>query len=115
MNKSTDPIIAQWYHYPQKSEKFQITAIDEQRGTVEVQYFDGNIDEFDLSVWYAMGAEPIETPEDWTGPIDNIEKDDLTPIGHEMRREDWEAGYDEIREKEAAGPRDSDRKNQLSR
>ena len=108
MSKSTDPIIAQWYHYPQKSEKFQITAIDEHSGTVEVQYFDGNIDEFDLNLWYSMEAEPIETPEDWTGPMDNIEKDDLSPVGHEMRREDWESGYDEIGEMESAGARYSD-------
>ncbi|HBH36185.1 MAG TPA: hypothetical protein DDW45_07440 [Gammaproteobacteria bacterium] len=105
MSNSTDPIVNQWYHYPQKAEKFQVTAIDDQAATVEIQYFDGNLDEFDLTAWYAMEVERIEEPEDWTGPMDNIEKDDLNPVGTEMRREDWEAPYDEILEKTEAGAR----------
>lgn len=109
MAKSTDPIIDQWYHYPQKSEKFLVTAIDDHSDTVEIQYFDGNIDEFELSTWYALEIEPIATPEDWTGPFDNIERDDLTPVGTEMQREDWDAPYDEEREKISAGPRISDK------
>ncbi len=108
MSKSTDPIIAQWYHYPQKSEKFQVTAIDEQSDTVEIQYFGGNIDEFEMTTWYTLEIEPIETPEDWTGPLNNIEKDDLTPVGTEMQREDWDAPYNEEMEKTSAGPRISD-------
>ena len=112
MAKSTDHIIAQWYHYPQKSEKFQVTAIDEQSDSVEIQYFDGNIDEFELTTWYTLEIEPIETPEDWTGPLNNIEKDDLTPIGTEMQDEDWDAPYDEELEKTSAGPRISDQEEQ---
>lgn len=105
MARSADPIINQWYHYPQKSQKFQVTAIDDKAETVEVQYFDGNLDEFELSIWYAMEVERIEEPEDWTGPMDNIEKDDLNPVGTEMLREDWEAPFDEELEKQEAGPR----------
>jgi len=105
MAKSTDPIIDQWYHYPQKSEKFQVTAIDDHAATVEIQYFDGNIDEFELTTWYAMEVEPIAVPEDWTGPMDNIEKDDLNPVGTEMLRGDWDAPYNEDMEKTSAGPR----------
>jgi hypothetical protein len=112
MAKSTDPIIAQWYHYPQKSEKFQVTAIEDHFDTVEVQYFDGTIGEFELTAWYAMEVEPVATPEDWTGPMDNIERDDLTPVGTEMRREDWDAPYDEEKEKTSAGPRISDEEQQ---
>ena len=105
MTQSADPIINQWYHYPQKAQKFQVTAIDSKAATVEIQYFDGNLDEFELTTWYAMEVERIEQPEDWTGPMDNIEKDDLNPVGTEMRREDWEAPYDEELEKVGAGPR----------
>ncbi len=112
MAKSTDPIIAQWYHYPQKSEKFQVTAIDEQSDSVEIQYFDGNIDEFELATWYTLEIEPIETPEDWTGPLNNIEKDDLTPMGTELQDEYWDAPYDEELEKTSAGPRISDQEEQ---
>lgn len=105
MTKSADPLISQWYHYPQKAQKFQVIAADDRTAKVEIQYFDGNLDEFDLTTWYTMEVERIEAPEDWTGPMDNIEKDDLNPVGTEMRREDWAAPYDEELEKMEAGPR----------
>ena len=105
MYESADPLVNEWYRYPQKSQMFQVTAIDEDNGTVEIQYFDGNLDEFELDTWYAMEVERIEEPEDWTGPMDNIERDDLGPVETEMRREDWQAPFDEEREKLEAGPR----------
>jgi len=48
MVSETDPIIDAWYHFPSKSQKFKVTALDDRAATVEIQYFDGNIDEFDL-------------------------------------------------------------------
>lgn len=108
MVKSIDPIIAQWYHYPQKAQKFLVTAIDEASETIEIQYFDGSIDEFEFPTWHAMEVEPVAAPEDWTGPMDNIERDDLNPVGTEMLREDWDAPYDEEMEKTSAGARYSD-------
>lgn len=115
MTKSVDPIINEWYHYPQKAQKFQVTAIDSHADTVEIQYFDGSLDEFDLSVWYAMEAERIEAPEDWTGPMDNLENDDLNPVGTEMHREDWAAPYDEELEKLEAGPRLNEEEEETER
>ena len=108
MSSKADPIIDAWYHYPEKAQKFKVTAFDEHTSTVEIQYFDGTIDEMGFDTWYGLDMERIEAPEDWTGPMDNIEKDDLNPVGTEMQREDWEAPYEEEDEKRRAGPRDSD-------
>jgi hypothetical protein len=105
MTSEADPIIDAWYHYPEKAQKFKVTALDEHAATVEIQYFDGSLDELDLDSWYELDVERIEEPEDWTGPIDNIEKDDLNPVGTEMRREDWEEPYQEVDEKARAGQR----------
>ena len=105
MISEVDPIIDEWYHYPAKAQKFKVIAFDDHAATVEIQYFDGNIDEFDLDTWYELDMERIEPPEDWTGPMDNIEKDDLNPVGTEMQREDWDAPYSEEDEKNRAGPR----------
>ena len=105
MSSEADPIIDAWYHYPEKAQKFKVNALDEHTRTVEIQYFDGAIDELDLDTWYSLDIERIEAPEDWTGPMDNIEKDDLNPVGTEMQREDWDAPYQEVDEKRRAGPR----------
>jgi hypothetical protein len=99
MTRTPDPEIDCWYHHAEKAQRFLVTAIDEHSDTVEIQYFDGTLDEFDLSTWYAMDVEPVEAPEDWTGPVD---MDDLSSIDAEMSAEDWEAPYDEEMEKSHA-------------
>lgn len=101
-------MIGQWYHYPEKSEKFMVTAIEDSTGTVEVQYFDGTIGEFDLTDWKSMRAEDIAEPEDWSGPMDDIEIDDLNSLGNEPSEEGWEEPYEEEAEKRSAGPTYSD-------
>ena len=101
-------MIGQWYHYPEKSQKFMVTAIEDESGTVEVQYFDGTIGEFELADWSEMQAEDIAEPEDWSGPMDDIEIDDLNTEGNELNEEGWEEPFDEEDEKLAAGPRYSD-------
>ena len=105
---NSSPLIGQWYYYPEKSENFMVTAIEDSTGTVEVQYFDGTIGEFELTEWRSLHAEEIAEPEDWTGPMDAIETDDLTPVVTETSDEDWEEPYDEEAEKRSAGPRYSD-------
>jgi|OpeIllAssembly_1097287.scaffolds.fasta_scaffold313336_2 hypothetical protein len=107
MTSAADPVVGEWYHMPEKAQQFQVVAIDHHADTIEIQYFDGAVDEIEIAAWYALDVEHIEEPEDWTGPIDNIEVDNLTPVGMEMRREDWAAPYDELLEKEHAGPRES--------
>ncbi|MGB5276367.1 MAG: DUF6763 family protein [Gammaproteobacteria bacterium] len=97
MTRTPNPEVDSWYHHTEKAQKFLVTAIDEHSDTVEIQYFDGTLDEFDLSTWYAMDVESVEAPEDWTGPVDM--DDDLSSIDAEMSTEDWDAPYDEEMEK----------------
>jgi hypothetical protein len=82
-------MISQWYRHLDKGQSFQVTAVDEADGTVEVQHFDGDLEEIDLEDWPAMALEMIETPEDWTGPMDDVERDDLGYTETDMRGEDW--------------------------
>ena len=70
------PAVGHWYKNHQGLE-FEVVAFDESENQVEIQYFDGEIDELDLDSWEGMVAEAIEQPEDWSGPFDEMEKDDL--------------------------------------
>lgn len=83
------PIIDQWYRHLDKGRQFQVTAVDEAEGTVEVQYFDGDVEELDLDGWHQLELEPIEPPEDWTGPMDDVEHDDLGYTETDMTEEEW--------------------------
>ena len=74
------PVIGNWYRI-QGSEKFEVVAFDEDDGTIELQYFDGTVEEMDLEDWQAEKEngtlEEIEPPEDWTGSVDiDPEEDD---------------------------------------
>ena len=70
-------MVNHWYRNVERDDAFQVVVCDEQQETVEIQYFDGDLEEIDLEAWNAMELEAIEPPEDWTGSIDGIEADDL--------------------------------------
>ena len=74
------PTIGNWYRIT-GGERFEVVAYDEDDGTIELQYFDGTVEEMDIEDWHAEkenGAlEEIEAPEDWTGSVDvDPEEDD---------------------------------------
>ncbi len=75
MSANPDPIAGNWYQDPDTGDKFEVVAVDEDTGTVEIRYVDGGGDEIDLDAWYAQGPEPIDVPEDWSGSMDDLERD----------------------------------------
>ena len=72
-----DPIIGNWYRNQETGNDFEVVALDEDAQTIEIQYFDGEVEELDLDAWYELAIEAIEAPEDWSGPFDELEADDL--------------------------------------
>lgn len=89
--------IGQWYLRWDKGELFQVIAIDEQTRTIEIQNFDGDIDEIDAAAWHGLPIGFAEPPEDWTGPVDDVEVDDLGYSETDMEASDWEAPLEPIR------------------
>lgn len=71
------PRVGCWYNHLDKGDLFQVVALDDASGTIEIQEFDGGLDEVDFEEWRQMFIEPAAAPEDWSGPVDDIEKDDL--------------------------------------
>jgi hypothetical protein len=68
------PAVGQWFQ-PAGGEPLEVVAVDPDDGTIEVQYFDGTVEEFELQEWRAMAMEAMEAPEDWTGSLD-VEPED---------------------------------------
>jgi len=85
------PSIGEWYRL-NGGELLEVVAFDEAEGTIEVQYFDGTVEEFDLDDWRSQRAsgaiEEAEAPEDWSGSVD-IEPEDgraeADPIAEDRR------------------------------
>ena len=90
MNTRVGPArIGQWYARADKGEVFQVTGLDAKAGTIEIQSFDGDLDEIDEETWAELPVELAEAPEDWTGPMDDVEVDDLGYTDTAMRGPDW--------------------------
>jgi len=71
-----EPVEGSWYHHLDKGQDFMVVDVNEREGTVDIQYFDGDIEELEMEEWEEMDLEEIEPPEDWTGPLDDLESDD---------------------------------------
>jgi hypothetical protein len=101
MTTDADPIVSNWYMHHDKGLKFQVVAVDEGESVIEIQYFDGDIEEFELEDWYLLDLEQIESPEDISGALDVSELDDLGSSITDTDPEDWDTpvqemkGYDE--------------------
>lgn len=89
MESALDPIVGQWYRHPDadKGEIFQVIDVDTDEDLVEVQYFDGDIEELPQDAWKSQGMQSCAPPEDWTGPYDEIERDDRGYSDSEPSRE----------------------------
>lgn len=73
------PVVGEWYRY-KGGDLFEVVACDEEDGTIEIQYFDGTVEELDMEDWESQWAEgsleDAEAPEDWTGSVDIDSEDD---------------------------------------
>ena len=92
--------IGQWYTRWDKGEIFQVTGYDQSSRTIEIQTFDGDLDEIDVETWQVMPLGFAEPPEDWTGPVDDVERDDLGYSETDMRGADWAEPLQPLRAEE---------------
>jgi hypothetical protein len=70
------PVIGHWYRRSNGS-LFEVVAVDEKDATVDLQYFDGTIDEIDMDRWAQLLIESVDAPEDWSGSVD-MDPEDFT-------------------------------------
>ena len=74
------PVVADWYRSVNGT-LLEVVAIDADEGTIEVQHFDGTVEEFDLESWTEQQLVRAQPPEDWTGSVD------VEPEDYESERE----------------------------
>lgn len=48
----------------------EVVAIDEDNSAIEIQFFDGTIDEIELDAWHEQFLIEVAAPEDWSGSVD---------------------------------------------
>lgn len=91
------PKVDQWYLRGDTGELFRIVALDAASGTIETQDFDGDIAEIDMDSWYELDIEPTSPPEDWSGPFDDLQPEDLTYTTAGIPLQDWRTSLESMR------------------
>lgn len=76
------PIIGAWYEDATDDEIFEVVAVDEHAGSIEIQYVDGEVSEIDLDTWQQLVLFEAEAPEDWRASYalsneDSLSSDDI--------------------------------------
>ncbi len=89
MPNELDPRPNQWYAHLDKGQHFLVVGIDEDADTIEVQHFDGDVEEFSRDDWRELDIALSEEPENWAGPFDIAERDDLGTGVTDTQPEDW--------------------------
>lgn len=59
------PVLNAWYQDAEEDQVFEVIAIDDEDGTIEIQYYDGEVAELDFDTWKQMVVIPARPPEDW--------------------------------------------------
>ncbi len=81
------PAIGDWYQAPGGT-SFEVVAVDDDDGTIDIQHFDGTIEELDFDAWEESAFVPTDPPEDYSGSLD-IERDDYHMDNDKPSARDW--------------------------
>ena len=68
------PEVGAWYQTAEGN-YLEVVAQDREEGTIEVQFYDGAVEEYDKDSWNTLLLRPAEPPEDWSGSLDLVKDD----------------------------------------
>jgi len=100
MPTDIEPIAGNWYYHLDKGQRFFVVEVDEERGLVELQHFDGDVEEVSLEDWFGLELELSEEPQNWSGPIDVAEADDFGTEITDTQSGDWTEPSEDFRRPE---------------
>ena len=97
MSNELDPRIDQWYAHRDKGQRFYVVAVDEENDMVEIQHFDGDLEEFSMEEWRKLKVDLSVEPENWSGALDIAETDDLGTGVTDTSEDDWDEPGEDYR------------------
>ncbi len=81
------PGVGRWYRRANRA-MFEVVAIDEADGTIEIQYFDGTVAEVEIDNWDRKLIQQVAEPEDWSGALDVAREDEVNDRDGQLPH-DW--------------------------
>lgn len=94
MSLEPAPRVGDWYTNS-SGDSFEIVAQDEEDETLELQYYDGTLEELDREAWESMRPQLIDPPEDWSGPMD-LAREDMQDFDSWSETDDWLSELDRL-------------------
>jgi hypothetical protein len=76
MNEMAAPEVGNWYQRGDTGELLQVVSVD--AASIQIQSFDGQLDSVEAEDWGDLELTAAAAPEDWTGPLGEMEADDVT-------------------------------------
>jgi hypothetical protein len=89
-----EPEIGLWYRDIQ-NRVFGVVAIDNE-DTIEVQYYDGDVAEYDRETWDMLCVQVISEPSDGLGPYENGFDDEQGEMPELLKPVSWDSLRDEF-------------------
>ncbi|MGH8528514.1 MAG: DUF6763 family protein [Nevskiales bacterium] len=68
--------VGDWFRLPVGAPPFEVVAVDVDSETIDIQHFDGTLEEIDFDNWLEMELIPCEQPEDSVASMD-MEREDM--------------------------------------
>lgn len=103
MTTELEPKVGHWYRDLESRRYFEVVAIDEDAATVEIQYFESEVAGIDIDNWYDMFLQEAAEPEDWSGPYDDLIRDDFGDIDEALHPESWNSPLDDFEPEQHQG------------
>lgn len=88
-----EPIVGQWYQ-DMLQRVFEVVAMDED--TIEIQYYDGDVEELDVETWHLLNVVPIAEPGNAAAPYDDLELDEFSGEPGDWPAGDWHQMLDKF-------------------
>jgi hypothetical protein len=95
MQRYEEPAIGHWYDSKDFPECFRVVAYDRQ-ALVEIQYYDGEVEEIDYDTWQTLHPAEIAEPEDASSGYE-MQHEDIMEMLNEIERQSDESLEDHLR------------------
>ncbi len=95
MAKVVNPEVGNWYR-DDTGQTFEVVAFDSEEDCIEIQYYDGAIEEIDRDSWLEMGVKAAEPPEDWNGSYDLQKEDYGVDLERNSGDDNWQNSIDNM-------------------
>lgn len=89
------PVIGNWYQDREQGNIFKVVAYDEDDQAIEIQYLDGEVEEYDLGTWSELPITDIAAPEDWRSGFE-LSQEDAEDPDDPIRPDEWSDTVDQL-------------------